>query len=137
MGIHCNVNFWRCLVCIVPTNGNAQVPGTPFLGIPRFHIPPNGYFLLSAWWLLDRHLTDNGLQVVRQCQNIRWHTVTGVLFCLKTFIDVISWILFLILKNSFPYFFGTSVCRVYQMMTWGKMAFFIFIAFFYFLWWEV
>ncbi len=66
---------------VVPTKGNIQVPISPFLGIPRFYIPPNEYSLLST---LDECLADGGLLVARLCQNIWWWADTLYSCCIQT-----------------------------------------------------
>ncbi len=75
-----SMQIWGCLVS---TKSITQVQIFPFLGIPRFHFPLNGYFLLSIWWPLHRCTTDGEQQMAGWCQNIRWITSICVLFSLR------------------------------------------------------
>ncbi len=68
---------------VVPTMGITQVPVPPFLGIPRFCTPLNGYSLLFSLQSLEGCLADGGQLVLRWCQNFRWCIGTVALFELR------------------------------------------------------
>ncbi len=104
---------WRGGVAtVVPMKGRTQVPMPPFLGIPRFQIPPNGYSLQSAWQSLDRHLAeDGGLLMARWCENIRWHTGICVLIAFRYAYTYYHKLYFRYLKIAFHFSLGTTITQ--------------------------